>query len=391
MVSSLAQHEAELFCSAAKPQTKPERHQVPSTLIPGGQTSPLRHPTVLRPGAGHFDHKHAPKSSENSRSQTPGNTIHKIPRKPLYKAYSPEAKNQDPKAPLVANEIEGFFTALDVPPLHVDKQSKPAPGRESPVQRCSSPPVPPKVRLDEEVSPRGQAELLQSPLSRTGTTEEDAPSDSASPPAYDEIERVPPPPEKAHTQAHSVTSEDNLPGSAAASAARVAGSVAGVRTDEALAPQTTRMDTSDGVTTQDGSLTEQDPEPRAVCDTSHRPSSPPPLPPRTPSLSEHASIQPDIATHVPGEFPPPPRRSPSPRSSPPQSGATGAAASSATAVGAAVAMPSTDFAHGGFERARNALGKHVQHMVYKAKEHHEQHLARKTSAQGAGFELYVGV
>ncbi|ROW02603.1 hypothetical protein VPNG_07839 [Cytospora leucostoma] len=408
MVSSFAQHDAELFCSTAKPQTKPERHQVPATLIPGGQTSPLRHPTVLRPGAGQVHHKHAPKSSENSRSQTPSTTPHKIPRKPLYRAYSPQSTAQDPKASLVAKEIEGFFTALDVPPLHVDKQSEPAPGRESPVQRCASPPVPPKVRLDEDASPCGEAELLQSPLSRTGTTvtEEDASSDSAPPPAYDENERAPPPPEKAQTRVHSVAREDDLPGSAVASAARVAGSVAGVRTDEALAPKTTEAATPDGETSQDSSPAEEgaEPKPKVTSDT-HRGSSPPPLPPRTPSLSSlspspsHAPIQPDIATqHMPGEnFPPPPKRSPSP----PQTcgGATGAAATSATAVGAAVAMPSTDFAHGGggLERARNALGKHVQHMVCRAREHHEQHLARKTSANGAGagagdgFEVYVGV
>jgi hypothetical protein len=61
----------------------------------------------------------------------------------------------------------------------------------------------------------------------------------------------------------------------------------------------------------------------------------------------------------------------------------GAAATSATAVGAAVAIPSTDFAHGGLAHARKALGQRVSHLIDKAKEHHE---ARKGAAASRAEE-----
>ncbi|KUI58306.1 hypothetical protein VP1G_05592 [Cytospora mali] len=388
MVSTAAQPDSELFCSAAKTQAKPERH--PSTLVPGGHASPLRHPTVLRPGAGqHHPNHHARKSSETPSSQAPNATGQQV-SKPIYKAYSPGATPQDPRASVIASEIEGFFTALDVPPLHIQKQSEPSysaaplsPGRESPVQRCSSPPVPPKVKIAEEeqqAQPSQPAELLQSPPSRPATPPADDSSEPDCPPAYDESDRIPPPPEKAQTMSRPMSSDDNLAASAAVSAAHVAGSVAGVDSDEALAQETTE---ADGEVNQEDDSTEEAPESEAV-NPSDKDNTPPPLPPR--ATSTHEEIQPDPATHMPGSFPPPPKRSPSPRSSASQNGATVAAASSATAVGAAVAMPSTDFAHGGLRQARNVLGKHMKHMVDKAKEHHEQHLAKKTITSRAGIE-----
>ncbi|KUI73910.1 hypothetical protein VM1G_09608 [Cytospora mali] len=389
MVSTAAQPDSELFCSAAKTQAKPERH--PSTLVPGGHASPLRHPTVLRPGAGqHHPHHHARKSSETPSSQTPNATGQQVP-KPIYKAYSPGATPQDPRASVIASEIEGFFTALDVPPLHIQKQSEPSysaaplsPGRESPVQRCSSPPVPPKVKFEEEQAQPSQqpAELLQSPPSRPATPPAGDSSEPDCPPAYDESERIPPPPEKAQTTSRPMSSDDNRAASAAVPAAHVAGSVAGVESDEALAQEATE---AGGEANQNEDSTEEAPKPEGVdANASDKDSTPPPLPPR--ATPTHEEIQPDSATHMPGSFPPPPKRSPSPRSSAPQNGATVAAASSATAVGAAVAIPSTDFAHGGLRQARNVLGKHMKHMVDKAKEHHEQHQAKKTSISRAGIE-----
>ncbi|ROV87581.1 hypothetical protein VMCG_10600 [Cytospora schulzeri] len=395
MVSAIAQPDSELFCTTAKPETKPERH--PSTLIPGGHTSPLRHPTVLRPGAGQVHHKdHLRKSSENLPSQVPTATGQQAP-KPIYKAYSPATTPPDPRASVIASEIEGYFTALNVPPLHVKKQSElshsvppvsPTTGWESPVQRCVSPPVPPKVKIqqEEDVQPRATDEPLQSPLSRPESPRKDDSPEAECPPAYDEGERVPPPPEKAHTAAHPVSSDDNLAASAAVSAAHVAGSVAGVDTDEALAQNVTddATHTPDGdESLKDDCPSEEEEQPQLVS-ASSKASSPPPLPPR--AASSPQEIQPDSQTHKPGAFAPPPKRSPSPRSSQPQNGAAGAAASSATAVGAAVAMPSSDFSHGGLRQARYVLGKHMKHMVDRAKEHHEHHQAKRTTGSRAGIE-----
>ena len=381
MMSAVTEPDSELFCTAAKTQSKPERH--PSTLVPGGHASPLRHPTVLRPGAGQHHHQpHVRQSSENLGSQTPKPTGQQAP-KPIYRAYSPANASQSPRASVVAGEIEGYFTALDVPPLHIQKQAEPlqpaptpATGRESPVQRCSSPPVPPKVKI-EEAQPCENGESSQPPApARPETPHEDSTSEPEAPPAYDESERVTPPPEKTRMPSRRPLSrDDNLPAAAAVPAAHVGGSVAGVDTDEATAPQPD-PETSH----EDGPATEA--QDTAVVDSSIS-SVPPPLPPRSTSVPQE--IQPD-SPHMPGSYPPPPKRSSSPRASSPQDGAAGAAASSATAVGAAVAMPSSDFAHNGLRQARNALGKHMKHMVDKAKEHHEQHLAKKSSASRSGFE-----
>ncbi|ROW00534.1 hypothetical protein VSDG_03212 [Cytospora chrysosperma] len=388
MATVIAQPDSELFCTIEKPDTKPERH--PSTLIPGGHTSPLRHPTVLRPGAGHAHYKdHMRKSSENLRSQTPAATGQQAP-KPIYKAYSPSTTPPDPRASVIASEIEGYFTALSVAPLHVRKQSEPshsvspvspATGRESPLQRCSSPPVPPKVKIEQEehsLPPSSTPGLLQSTLSQTKAPEqEDCSPEPECPPAYDESARVPPPPEKPRAE-----------------------SVNGVEADRASAQDVTndaaQTPRADGEASQDNNATEEveeekeeEEEQPQVAHDSDKADSPPPLPPR--AASSTGEIQPDSQTHMPGEFPPPPKRCPSPRSSPPpQGGVTGAAASSATAIGAAVAMPSSDFSHGGLRQARNVLGMHVKHMVDRAKEHHEQHLAKRTSGSRAGIQQGKG-
>lgn len=308
---------------------------------------------------------------------------------------------------MVADEIEGFFTALDIQPLQIKKQdtisspSTTGSGRASPdIQRCASPPLPPKVKLEEPQQLSPPAEV--SPASEPETKAQDEESDSDLPPAYDESERVQPPPEKAaatttETQEPEETaSTPTLAGSAAMSAAKVSGSVAGVDIDEAAAkdtPEEPKPETpaeTEEPTTEEQQPTKPTPEPASPSDTS----SPPPLPPRpaasTSTSSSPTTPQPDTPAQMPGAFPPPPKRSQSPHKGHSSSSSSsyskmtyipGAAATSATAVGAAVAIPSTDFAHGGLSHARKALGQRVSHLIDKAKEHHE---ARKAGAVTRG-------
>ncbi|KAG6354464.1 hypothetical protein INS49_004481 [Diaporthe citri] len=393
MVSTTANPDSELFCTVSSTQKVPERH--PSTLIPGGHTSPLRHPTVLRPGAGnHHARKsssEAPQTSAQHHQRTPSSTP-----KPAYKAYSPPATPQDPRASVVADEIEGFFTALDIQPLHIKKQdtisspSAEGSGRESPIQRVASPPLPPKVKLEDPQPLSPPAEI--SPSSEPEAQVHEAESDSDQPPAYEESERVQPPPEKpAATETQEPeepVSSPSLAGSAAISAAKVGGSVAGVDTDEAAAKDTTDEAEPDKQTSNEESTSEEA-APAAEAASPTEAASPPPLPPRPAPAAASTSTtpQPDTAAQMPGAFPPPPRRSPSPKghssSSAKMTYVPGAAATSATAVGAAVAIPSSDFAHGGLSHARKALGERARHLYDKAKEHHE---ARKGSATRGGLE-----
>lgn len=391
MVSTTTNPDSELFCSVSSTQKVPERH--PSTLIPGGHASPLRHPTVLRPGAGNH---HARKSSSETPN-TPAQRHQRSPSttpKPAYKAYSPPATPQDPRASVVAEEIEGFFTALNIQPLHIKKQdtissaSTASSGRVSPdIQRCASPPLPPKVKLEEPQTLSPPAELSSS--SQPEAKAQDTESDCDQPPAYEESEGVQAPPEKpiaTETQdSEEPASTPTLAGSAAMSAAKVGGSVAGVDTDEAAAKDSTEEAKPETKAESEESTAEPGPQ-QATESASPSEATPPPLPPR-PTASTSTTPQPDTAAQMPGAFPPPPRRTPSPKghsSSSSYSKMTyipGAAATSATAVGAAVAIPSTDFAHGGLAHARKALGQRVSHLIDKAKEHHE---ARKGSAASRG-------
>ncbi|KAK7697601.1 hypothetical protein SLS64_013340 [Diaporthe eres] len=400
MVSTTANPDSELFCTVSSTQKVPERH--PSTLIPGGHASPLRHPTVLRPGAGnHHARKSSsetPQTSAQRHQRTPSSTP-----KPAYKAYSPPATPQDPRASVVADEIEGFFTALDIQPLNIKKQdtisspSAEGSGRESPIQRCASPPLPPKVKLEDPQPLSPPAEI--SPSSEPEAQAYDTESDSDQPPAYEESERVQPPPEKPAAtepqEAQEPVSNSSLAGSAAISAAKVGGSVAGVDTDEAAAKDTAEEAEPDKQTSNEESTPEEPTPAASAASPTTEAASPPPLPPRpapaSASTSTSTTPQPDTAAQMPGAFPPPPRRSPSPKGGHSSSSSSakmtyvpGAAATSATAVGAAVAIPSSDFAHGGFSHARKALGERVSHLIDKAKEHHE---ARRGSAtRGGGLE-----
>ncbi|KAL1853148.1 hypothetical protein Daus18300_011887 [Diaporthe australafricana] len=387
MVSTTANPDSELFCSVSSTQKVPERH--PSTLIPGGHTSPLRHPTVLRPGAGNY---HGRKPSSEA-AHTPGQSQQRKSSptpKPTYMAYSPPAVAQDPRASVVADEIEGYFTALNIQPLHIKKQDTiSSPSSESsetmsPVQRCASPPLPPKVKMEDQQPLSPAAEIT--PCSRPETPGQDSESDSDQPPAYEESERVEPPAEKpAATESQDIevpASSHSLAGSAAVSAANVGGSVAPVDTNQAVAEDTTeelehnKQPSSEQSTAEEPTSTEDASKAEATT------TAPPPLPPRPTATS--TTPQPDT---MPGAFPPPPRRSPSPKGTScagqKMNYVPGAAATSATAVGAAVAIPSTDFAHGGLAHARKALGQRVSHLIDKAKEHHE---ARRTSATRGGPE-----
>lgn len=405
MVSTTTNPDSELFCSVSSTQKVPERH--PSTLIPGGHASPLRHPTILRPGAGNH-HARKPSSEASQPSAQHHQRTPSATPKPAYKAYSPPATPQDPRASVVADEIEGFFTALDIQPLNIKKQdttsspSAESSGRVSPVQRCASPPLPPKVKLEDPqpLSPPAEISSSSSPSSSSPaeTHAHDEESDSDQPPAYEESERVQPPPEKpAATQTQETeetqetqepVSSSTLAGSAAISAAKVGGSVAGVDTDQAAAKDTTEETEPDRHPSSEDNTTEE-PTPAAAetASPTEEATSPPPLPPRPAPAS--STPQPDTAAQMPGAFPPPPKRTPSPkRNGSSSAGAKmtyvpGAAATSATAVGAAVAIPSTDFAHGGLAHARKALGQRVGHLIEKAKEHHE---ARRGSATRGGLE-----
>lgn len=203
-----------------------------------------------------------------------------------------------------------------------------------------------------------------------------------------------PPPEKPaatetqETEEH--VSKSSLAGSAAISAAKVGGSVAGVDTDEAAAKGTTE-EAEPAKQTSNEESTPEEPTPAAEAASPTEATSPPPLPPRPAPASASTPTttpQPDAAAQMPGAFPPPPRRSPSPKghasSSAKMTYVPGAAATSATAVGAAVAIPSTDFAHGGLSHARKALHERVSHLIDKAKEHHEA--KRGSASRGAGLE-----
>ncbi|KAI3393658.1 hypothetical protein diail_3838 [Diaporthe ilicicola] len=388
MVSTTANPDSELFCSVSSTQKVPERH--PSTLIPGGHTSPLRHPTVLRPGAG--NHHGRKPSSEAARSPGQHQQRNSSPTpKPTYKAYSPPATPKDPRASVVADEIESYFTALDMQPLHIKKQdtiaspSSESSGATSPVQRCASPPLPPKVKIGEQQPPSPPAE--NSSASQPETHAQVAELGSEEPPAYEESERVEPPPEKpATTESQEAekkpASSNSLAGSAAMSAAQVGGSVAGVDTNQAVAENTTEEDSQQSSEEDTAEETTQGEDASKTGTTTVLP---PPLPPRPAPTS--TTPQPDTAAQMPGAFPPPPRRSPSPKgtsSGPKMNYVPGAAATSATAVGAAVAIPSTDFAHGGLAHARRALGQRVSHLIDRAKEHHEA--KRGSATRGSGLE-----
>lgn len=381
-VSNADSRNDELFTAPSSDPT-PDRH--PSILRPGGHASPLKYPAVLRPG----------NAVRRSRTPSPNNGVStsaaQTPQQPAvaYKAYSPPGP-QSPSDELSA-EIEEYFTALEVPPLNISKPASPepatttkpplpakTPGAEAGFleERCVSPPIPPKERISVNierhvVSPMSELDASTrvseddhhnvSPTSETerhGSTTEDVPEP---PPAYDETQRVPPPPEKSSPARR--LSAEGLAGAAVASAAQVGSSVAGVSSEEAAVAG--GAGASDGV-----------PDAQPTSETASS-APPPPLPPRPTQSATGKGKEPSM----PGAFPGQPTRPEATTSYK----ASGAAATSAASVGASVAGVGQS---AGLRQARKALEKGIGHMIDKAKEHHrareqQAHHERKPSRKSS--------
>lgn len=387
-VSSAESRDDELFTAPSSDPT-PDRH--PSILRPGGHASPLKYPAVLRPGTARRSRTPSPNGASTSAAQTPPQQVSSPPV--AYKAYSPP-RPQSPSDELSA-EIEGYFTALEVPPLSINKPSSPEPAvapkpplpaktplaeADSLESRCVSPPVPPKERISAEierhvVSPMSELEVPTGVAEEedhhhhVSPTSEAAEGPSEPPPAYDESQRVSPPPEKAASPRR--ISHEGLAGAAAASAAQIGGAVAGVNSDEAAVGSST-----DGVVVDPEEAS--DPTAEAPSEDDNAGSAPPPLPPR-PDLSTTGKGK---EPAMPGAFPAPPTRPVSTNYK-----ASGAAATSAASVGASVAGVGQS---AGLRQARKALEKGIGHMIDKAKEHHrardqhghERKPSRKSSPEG---------
>lgn len=372
--SNAGSRDDELFTAPSSDPT-PDRH--PSILRPGGHASPLKYPAVLRPGAAR--RSRTPSPNPDGASTSPAHPPQASPPPVTYKAYSP-SRPQSPSDEL-ATEIEGYFTALEVPPLTINK---PQPTFSNPPlsaeQRCTSPPVPPKELLPIDIerhvvspmseleAPTGTGEENHQVVSPTSAPEihtEEVNEAPEPPPAYDESQRVTPPPEKS-TSPHRI-SDESLAGAAASSAAQIGGAMAGVSTDEAVVGPT-------DVTTTESDAPGAPTEAHSGRDDGVT-AAPPPLPPR-PTPSSTKGKEPAM----PGAFPAPPAP-PAPTVSPSYK-TSGAAATSAASVGAAVAGVGQSAS---LKQARKALG----HMIDKAKEHHhareqqrhERKPSRKTSPE----------
>lgn len=325
----------ELFIQPSSDST-PERH--PSILRPGGHSSPLNHPAVLRPGPARRSRTPSP-SGDAASTPRQNPAITASPPPVIYKAYSP-ARPQSPNDELSA-EIEGYFTALEVPPLHISKPSSP-PAVPLEQQRCASPPVPPKERIPA-------FELLDaSKIPGTAATAIQTPQEG--PPAYDESSRVKPPPEKpdSHRLSAPATQADEASEESLSPPAEPPVVIA------RAAPNTINETQSGTCAASSGNDDNLPP--------------PPPLPPRPIACAVEEADKgkgkdEDPSIQTTGAFPPPPTHS-APSSSYKFSGA---AATSAASVGAAVAGMGQS---PGIKQARKAFEKRIGHIIDKAKEHH---------------------
>lgn len=361
----------ELFTT---PSTDPAPDRHPSVLRPGGHASPLKYPAALRPGAGRRSRTPSPGApAQASPGQHP--VVSSTTPVVSYKAYSPP-RPQSPSDELSA-EIEGYFTALEVPPLNINKPKTPEPsapasapypaddhlGGGSLEERCASPPVPPKetISVGEDhhvVSPVSELEAPTgaadddhnpvSPVSESHTHHEEAGESAEPPPAYEESQHVPPPPEKGPPPR--TTSTDGLAGSSVASASQVGSAVIGISTNDAIESSSELLEAAakdDPAATAEGSQDGESAQQAAAV--------PPPLPPRPSPSPSGKGKEPEM----PGAFPPPPVR---------PYKASGAAATSAASVGASVAGVGQS---SGLQHARKALEKGLGHLIDKAKEHHQ--------------------
>lgn len=369
----------ELFTTPSTDPT-PDRH--PSILRPGGHASHLKHPAALRPGAAR--NSRTPSPSNAAPTSPPPKGLRASPSPIAYKAYSPP-RLQSPSDELSA-EIEGYFTALEVPPLRISKTPElpavttpPLPPKEhferplSPEQRCASPPVPPKERIspEERRAASPPPSELDAPLELERLDNSANSDEPEAPPAYEESQSIKTPPEKSSAMPES--RKGSPVGVAASSAAHVGGVMACVPVVEAIAnssaavaansvegPQSSKQDQAEG---------EEDDIYSA---------GPPPLPPRRPSPSPAGKGK---EPAIPGAFPPPPARPV------PAYKASGAAATSAAGVGGAIAGVGQS---AGLKQARKALEKGLGHLIEKAKEHHhareQQGQEKKTSAKKKSAE-----
>lgn len=384
----------ELFTTPSTDPT-PDRH--PSILRPGGHSSPLKHPSALRPGAARQSRTPSPHSAPTSPPPA-HHPPRASPSPAAYKAYSPPKPPQSPSEEL-SSEIEGYFTALEVPPLRINRTPEPPVSATPPLppkelhseslsleSRCASPPVPPKETFQPEeerhvVSPFSE---LEAPTGRTSQDHVVSPvsesevhvDNEEAPPPYEESQFVPPPPEKT---ASSHRSNSGSPvGAAAASAAHVGGATVGVPVNEAIASSTAAL----------AAVTIEEPQAIASQGQSEEndhddiySAGPPPLPPRpTPSPTGKKGKDPAM----PGAFPPPPPSQPSQGYK-----ASGAAATSAAGVSGSIAGVGQSAS---LKQARKALEKGLGHLIDKAKEHHhareqqsheKKSSGRKKSPEGA--------
>ncbi|PSR78667.1 hypothetical protein BD289DRAFT_116950 [Coniella lustricola] len=419
----------ELFTTPSTDPT-PDRH--PSVLRPGGHASPLNVPAALRPGAGRPSRTPSPMGTPQ-----PTASPYASPPAVTYKAYAPPsasgpAARQDSSEAL-SDEIEGYFTKLQVAPLAIRKTPSPEPALSGPAGsrpgashsrtsslegRCVSPPVPPKERIPvEEGRP---AVSLMSELDAAPAVHEQQTSYATSPPAiassplppppppateayfdepehpdepppaYEEMQSMPPPPEKVPISYQPPPNEESPAGPSATVTAPEA-----LPSPLAASGSGPTVDVPSDTVAGKASANEED-DIYGASDDEHKPQEsassaaaqqqpgtadvvPPPLPPR-----------PTPSPVMPGAFPPPPPPRPagasSSSSSPPPGKykASGAAATSAAGVGGSVAGVGQSSS---LHQARKALEKGIGHLIDKAKEHqaareqqqqHKQQNARKS-------------
>lgn len=364
----------ELFTT---PSTDPSPDRHPSILRPGGHASPLKHPAALRPGAAR--NPRTPNPNHGAPTSPTAKAPRASPSPVAYKAYSPP-RIQSPSDELSA-EIEGYFTALQVPPLRIAKTPEleavatpPLPPKElheeslALEQRCASPPLPPKERLsleDRRAAASPAAPELEAPVKRldddgdggddTKTDEEEAP------PPYEASQSITAPPEKSPAMSESRKGSP------------VSFTAASVPFEEPTASSSAAVAAVSLETSQSSKQNQVEEDEDDIYSAD-----PPPLPPRrtSPSPAEEGK-----ETAKPGAFPPPPAGPVSAYK------ASGAAATSAAGVGGSIAGVGQS---AGLKQAVKALEKGLGHLIDKAKEHHhareQQNQDKKTSGKKKSTE-----
>lgn len=389
-VDSARGRDDELFTTPSTDPT-PDRH--PSILRPGGHASPLKHPAALRPGGAR--HTRTPSPSNGGPTSPPSKSPRASPSPVAYKAYSP-TRPKSPSEELSA-EIEGYFTALQIQPLHISKTPEPSavatpplpPKQQHEIERCASPPVPPKEKIPVKedlpvvspvspISPGSPVLELEACAKRLESFADHADEEEeAPPPPYEPSQTFTAPPEKSLQLPSS--NKGSPVGATAASAAHIGGATAGVPVGEAIADSSAAL----------AAIIAEAPPQQEAAEQQHPQeeeediysAGPPPLPPRPWASESPTPAGTDAEPAVPGAFPPPPARPV------PAYKVSGAAATSAAGVGGAIAGVGQSAS---LKQARKALEKGLGHLIDKAKEHHhareQQSHERKTSGKKASAE-----